>query len=116
MRDPCTRLSAPPGTKRHGAPPRLSPREPPAPRDGAGLSALPVPRLLEHATVGAVELEPDLGPAAGQLAHVAALAPPRLLDLALQAGQLQLQALHLEHRRLSLLAARFDHELGEQAR
>src|SRR5438128_776719 len=74
-----------------------------------------IPRAFQHAPVGAIERTLDSGSALGERAHVAALLPPRAHDLAVDARELELQALHLEHCRIGLLAPRLDHQLGEQS-
>src|SRR6266550_9227471 len=79
-----------------------------------GGRALLVPRALQHAPAGAVELAPDRRSALRERAHVAALLAPRAHDLTIEARELELQALHLEHRRILLLAPGLDDQLGEQ--
>src|SRR5207302_7539486 len=76
--------------------------------------ALLVPRALQHASIGAVELSPDCRSALRERADVAALLAPRAHDLTIEARELELQALHLEHRRIGLLAPSLDDQLGEQ--
>src|SRR5207253_11069484 len=92
----------------------LTRRAPHAPALRLRGRALPVTRALQRAPVGAVELAPDCRSALRERAHVAALLPPRAHDLAIEARELELQALHLEHRRIGLLAPSLDDQLGEQ--
>jgi len=56
-----------------------------------------LPRLLEHPSVGPVELALYLGATLGEIAHVACALTASLTDLAVDARELQLQALDLEH-------------------
>jgi hypothetical protein len=53
-------------------------------------STLPISRLLEHPPIRPVEIPLDLAATPGKLAHIAVLAPARLLDLAVHPRQLQL--------------------------
>src|SRR5204863_7109659 len=92
----------------------LKRRAPDTPALRLGGRALLVPRALQHALVGAVELAPDGRSALRESAHVAALLAPRAHDLTIEARELELQALHLEHRRILLLAPGLDDQLGEQ--
>src|SRR6185437_14840941 len=77
-------------------------------------SVLPLPRLLQHATVGPVELPLDLGSLAGKHADIAALLTASALDLPVEARELELQSLRLElgglgHR----LPSALDDQLGQ---
>src|SRR2546421_12054172 len=95
--------------RRSGAP------GPTAPGQTAALPLpLPVPRLLEHARVGAVELELDLGAAAGEARDIAPLLRAGPPDLAVHARELELESLHLEHLRPGGLPSGFDDQLGHQ--
>src|SRR2546430_14122929 len=76
--------------RRSGAP------GPTAPGPNAALPLpLPVPRLLEHARVGAVELELDIGAAAGEARDIAPLLRAGPPDLAGHAREPEPASLHL---------------------
>src|SRR5580658_7322762 len=83
---------------------------------GSRAASAPIPRLLQHPLVRTIELQLHLRSAPRQAAHVTSLAAALTLNLALDPRELQLQALHLEHRAVRLLAAGRHHQLCEQPR
>src|SRR6476659_6479440 len=84
-----------------------SPESPPSMTGDAGAHAaipappawplLPLPGVLQHACVGPVEVELDLGAAPGKLGYLSALARATAVDGAVDARELELQTLDLEH-------------------
>src|SRR2546430_1602616 len=84
----------------------LKRRAPDNPALRLGGRALLVPRALQHAPVGAVELAPDGRSALRERAHVAALLAPRAHDLTIEAPPRSTHAPAPRHRPRPLLAPR----------